>query len=125
MSDNRSKFYTCPSSKDIFPPIICNIRAQAVRFDWHKGPTTSIEWHPIDDSVFAVSSYDHQVTIWDLTVEAANDTMPSNNVPNLLPQLLFFHYQESAKELHWHPQIPGAIISAGIDSLNAFKTIAA
>jgi ribosome assembly protein RRB1 len=51
--------------------------------------------------------------------------MPSNGVPNIPPQLLFFHYQESAKELHWHPQIPGAIISTGIDSLNVFKTIVA
>lgn len=51
--------------------------------------------------------------------------MPSNGVASIPPQLLFCHHQESAKELHWHPQIPGAIISAGIDSLNVFKTIAA
>jgi ribosome assembly protein RRB1 len=56
----------------------------------------------MDDSVLTVSSDDHQVTIWDLAVELDDDTMSSNSVPNIPPQLLFFHYQEGAKELHRH-----------------------
>ena len=104
--------------------LIEDFRAQVAKFDWHKGPITSIEWHPSDDSVFAVSSDDHQVTLWDLAVEPDEETMASNNdVLNLPPQLLFSHYQENPKELHWHPQITSAIISTGIDSLNVFKTI--
>ena len=121
-SDSRSKFYR---ARKAFVHFFSNIRAYVARFDWHKGPITSIEWHPSDDSVLAVSSDDHQVTIWDLAVEPDKDTMPSNGIPNIPPQLLFFHYQEGAKELHWHPQIPGAIISPGIGSLNVFKTIVA
>lgn len=131
ISWNRSASYLLVSGDDEGQVKVWDLRnikqsqAQVARFDWHKGPITSIEWHPTDDSVFTASSDDHQVTLWDLAVEQDEDTMASNDVPNLPPQLLFPHYQENAKEVHWHPQIPGAIISTGIDSLNVFKTIAA
>jgi ribosome assembly protein RRB1 len=42
-------------------------------FTWHSAPITSIEWHPTEDSVFAASGSDDQVTLWDLSVEQDED----------------------------------------------------
>jgi ribosome assembly protein RRB1 len=38
-------------------------------FNFHKKPITSIEWHPTDDSVVAVTCADNTTTLWDLAVE--------------------------------------------------------
>ncbi|TCD62850.1 ribosome biosynthesis protein rrb1 [Steccherinum ochraceum] len=98
-------------------------------FTWHQAPITSIEWHPTEDSIFAASGADDQVTLWDLAVEqddeetGAMDDTPEGgrNVP---PQLLFVHQgQKDVKEIHWHPQIPGTVISTALDGFNVFKTI--
>lgn len=94
-------------------------------FNWHRAPVTSIEWHPTEDSIFAASGADDQVTLWDLAVEQDDDEMtdgPSD--PDVPPQLLFVHQgQKDVKEVHWHPQIPGSVISTAQDGFNIFKTI--
>ncbi|KIK70770.1 hypothetical protein GYMLUDRAFT_184715 [Collybiopsis luxurians FD-317 M1] len=94
-------------------------------FTWHKGPITSIEWHPSDSSTFAASSADNLVSLWDLAVEQddeeMNETSSTNDVP---PQMLFNHHQNDIKEVHWHPQIPGVVISTGSDGFDVFSTIA-
>ena len=96
-------------------------------FSWHSAPITSVEWHPSDPSVFAASGADDQLTLWDLSVEVDEDeapTDPSHPDVKVPGQLLFVHQgQKDVKELHWHPQIPGMIISTASDSFNVFKTI--
>ncbi|KAL8403428.1 hypothetical protein RB594_008618 [Gaeumannomyces avenae] len=92
-------------------------------FSYHKEQITSIEWHPTDDSIMAVAAGDNTVTLWDLAVELddeeSRDTAGVQDVP---PQLLFVHYHENAKELHWHPQIPGTLVATG-NEFSVFKTI--
>jgi ribosome assembly protein RRB1 len=97
-------------------------------FAWHRGPITSIEWHPTDDSVFAASGADDQTTLWDLSVEQddeeAGAPMQHGAEREVPPQLLFAHQgQHDVKEVHWHPQIPGAVITTALESFNIFKTI--
>jgi ribosome assembly protein RRB1 len=97
-------------------------------FTWHKAPITSIEWHPTEDSIFAAGAADDQVTLWDLAVEQDNDEAGMHDTPTeereVPHQLLFVHQgQKDVKEVHWHPQIPGSIISTALDGFNIFKTL--
>lgn len=97
-------------------------------FDYHKYPITSIEWSPHEASTLAVSSADNQLTIWDLSLEKDEEeeaefkakTQEQVNAPeDLPPQLLFVHQgQKDLKELHWHAQIPGMLVSTAEDSFN-------
>ena len=96
-------------------------RTTLAHFRYHKGPISSIEWAPHDESVLCMSSRDDQVTIWDLSVEADEDVVD----PSLAaypPQLLFIHQgQKNVKEIHHHPQIPGLIMTTAEDGVNVFK----
>ncbi|KAJ3477251.1 hypothetical protein NLI96_g10595 [Meripilus lineatus] len=98
-------------------------------FSWHRAPVTSIEWHPTEDSIFAASGADDQVTLWDLAVEQDDEEIGTmDETPeggqSVPPQLLFVHQgQKDVKEVHWHPQIPGMVISTALDGFNVFKTI--
>lgn len=110
----------------------------------HTKPITSIEWNQNDSTVFAASGEDDLLTIWDLALEKDDeekmDADDNNNdniecetktdeingvkVEDLPPQLLFIHQgQKEMKELHWHSQIPGCIISTAHSGFNVFKTI--
>ncbi|KAK3505536.1 WD40-repeat-containing domain protein [Neurospora crassa] len=97
--------------------------APLANFNFHHEQITSIEWHPTDDSIVAVAAGDNTVTLWDLAVELddeeSRDTAGVSDVP---PQLLFVHYQNMVKELHWHPQIPGALVATG-EQFSVFRTI--
>ncbi|KAJ7955881.1 putative WD-repeat protein [Quillaja saponaria] len=97
-------------------------------FEYHKHSITSIEWSPHEASTLAVSSADNQLTIWDLSLEKDEEeeaefkakTKELVNAPqDLPPQLLFVHQgQRDLKELHWHTQIPGMIVSTAADGFN-------
>jgi ribosome assembly protein RRB1 len=83
-------------------------------FDFHKQPITSIEWHPTDDSVVAVASADNTLTLWDLAVELDDEeSRYAAGIADIPPQLLFVHYMESVKELHWQAQMPGTVMATG------------
>ncbi|KAJ7193378.1 WD40-repeat-containing domain protein, partial [Mycena pura] len=103
----------------------CITSAAPVSFEWHQAPITSVEWHPTDDTVFAASGADDQISMWDVSVEPDDDEMGGTDATQDVPaQLLFNHQgQTDIKELHWHPQIPGAILSTASDGFNIFKTI--
>lgn len=99
-------------------------------FNWHKAPITSVEWHPTDASAFAASGADDQVTLWDLSVEQDDEQAPAQargpdgQALSVPPQLLFVHQgQKDVKEVHWHPQIPGMVLTTAADGFNVFKTI--
>ncbi|VAI15839.1 unnamed protein product [Triticum turgidum subsp. durum] len=103
-------------------------KSMVAHFAYHKHPITSVEWSPYEASTLAVSSADNQLTIWDLSLERdaeeeaefkAKMKEQANAPRDLPPQLLFVHQgQKDLKELHWHPQIPGMIISTAADGFN-------
>ncbi|KAI5919023.1 WD domain-containing protein [Camillea tinctor] len=92
-------------------------------FAYHKEQITSIEWHPTDDSMVAVAAGDHKVTLWDLSVEIDDEeSKDTAGVKDMPPQLLFEHISEHAKEVHWHPQIPGTLVATG-QEFSVFRPI--
>lgn len=98
----------------------------AANFKWHKGPITSVQWHPSDESILAVASADNSVSTWDMALEddpeakAQGADMGEIELP---PQLLFIHQgQKDIKEIRFHPQIPSLIVSTALDGFNIFKT---
>lgn len=102
-------------------------------FKHHTKPITTVEWHPTDSTVLATGGADDQIALWDLAVEKDAEAMAGNSeqtateedgVSALPPQLLFIHQgQTDIKELHWHPQLPGVILSTSHSGFNVFKTI--
>ncbi|XP_061444080.1 glutamate-rich WD repeat-containing protein 1 [Rhineura floridana] len=94
-------------------------------FKQHTAPITSVEWHPTDSGVFAASGADDQVTQWDLAVERDEEAEAEDPaLASIPPQLLFVHQGENdIKELHWHPQCPGTLITTALSGFNIFRTI--
>lgn len=99
--------------------------ALVTNYSFHKSPITSISFSPLDESIISVSSEDSTVSLWDLSVEPDNDENfdLKKDIPGLPPQILFIHYQKNVKDVRWHPQIPGCLISTGSEGLNIWKTI--
>ncbi|GAQ90837.1 hypothetical protein KFL_006910010 [Klebsormidium nitens] len=106
--------------------------AFVAHFKYHGAPITSLEWSAHDSSALAVAAADNQLTLWDLSLEAdaeeerhwaAAQAQPQAEAPPDLPaQLLFVHQgQHDLKELHWHPQVPGLLVSTAADGFNVFK----
>lgn len=97
-------------------------------YEFHKSAITSISFNPLDESIIAVSSEDNTVTLWDLAVEADDDEISqqrkeAKELHDIPPQLLFVHWQRDVKDVRWHKQIPGCLVSTGNDGLNIWKTI--
>ncbi|KJE97885.1 WD repeat protein Rrb1 [Capsaspora owczarzaki ATCC 30864] len=95
----------------------------AAEFKWHTQAITSVEWHPSDESVLAVAGADDQVTLWDLSVERDN-AQAVEEIQSVPAQLLFIHQgQQELREVHWHKQHPGVLMSTAGSGINVFKTI--
>ena len=98
-------------------------------FKYHLAPITSVEWSPTEDSVVAVSGADDQVSIWDMSLEEDREEQGMiqsgqiEGIDDLPPQLLFVHQgQRDIKEIHFHPQVPGVIVSTAGDGFNVFRS---
>ncbi|KAK6332441.1 ribosome biosynthesis protein rrb1 [Orbilia brochopaga] len=97
-------------------------------FTWHQQPITSVEWNPNDDTVVAVGSADGTVTLWNLAVEedAEEDGGYNSAVKgagDAPDQLMFEHYCEGVREVHWMRQMPGVVVATGEKGFSVFKTI--
>lgn len=93
-------------------------------FKQHAAPVTTVEWHPDEATVLASGGADNQIAQWDLSVEADDTDSSQNEIAELPPQLLFIHQgQTDIKELHWHPQCPGVLVSTAHSGFNIFRTI--
>ncbi|CAB4001672.1 glutamate-rich WD repeat-containing 1-like [Paramuricea clavata] len=60
-------------------------------FKHHTEAITSVEWLPTDNSVFAASGSDNQITLWDLAVEKDDQQGQQEKPVDVPPQLLFIH----------------------------------
>lgn len=111
-----------------FSPSNSNSTSPVAQYDFHKGAITSISFNPLDESIVAVASEDNTVTLWDLSVEADDEEIKqqaaeTKELQQIPPQLLFVHWQKEVKDVKWHRQIPGCLVSTGTDGLNVWKTI--
>ncbi|XP_076458832.1 glutamate-rich WD repeat-containing protein 1-like [Babylonia areolata] len=96
--------------------------SEQASFKLHNKPITSLEWNPLDSSVLAASGEDDQITIWDFSVE--RDEGAAEEELDIPAQLLFQHCgQTDIKEVHWHAQLPGVLISTAKSDFNIFRTI--
>jgi ribosome assembly protein RRB1 len=98
---------------------------------FHNGAAISaVEFSEHNESVLAVTSDDGQATIWDLSVERDPDEerevlgkLFNRNDTTTLPDQLMFQHQglTHPKEVHFHPQVPGMVVTGDFNGLNIFK----
>jgi ribosome assembly protein RRB1 len=100
------------------------------RFHCHRTPITSLEWHPTDESMIAVSD-DNGTYVYDLSIEEddphqanshGEEEADGGGVEGVIPpQLLFVHSgSEMTKEVHWHPQIPSCVATTSLSGFSVF-----
>jgi ribosome assembly protein RRB1 len=101
------------------------------RFSPHKTPITSVEWHPTDESMLAVSDA-VGAYVYDLSVEEDDTTFTTTTSSTtkvggeeaggiIPPQMLFAHAgSQDFKELHWHPQISSCIMTTALTGFSIF-----
>ncbi|XP_050298153.1 glutamate-rich WD repeat-containing protein 1 isoform X2 [Anthonomus grandis grandis] len=126
ISWNRNEPFIVSGGDDGFLHVwdLRTIRQQVplATFKHHTEPVTTVEWHPTDSAVFASGGSDNQIALWDLSVEKDDET--KDEIEGVPPQLLFIHQgQDNIKELHWHKQLPGVVISTAESGFNIFRTI--
>lgn len=80
------------------------------QINYHEDAICSVEWNPYDESEFAVACEDGRVTVWDLSAEPEELDQRMEDIPD---QLMFEHFMDEPKELHYHPQIRSMIAITG------------
>ena len=112
---------------------IRNTAAPAGVFPYHSQAITSVKFSPNDPSLFAATSDDGVLSIWDHEIEnddveiADADAFTTEAVSqiNQLPkELLFLHMNlQEPKELAFHPQVSGAMFVTDANGIQLFKPI--
>ena len=106
--------------------------AFVANFAHHRAPITSVGWSPWEAAMLSAAAADNTLTVWDLSLERdteaeaamAASTEQADAPDDLPPQLLFVHQgQTNIKEVRWHPQCVGLMLSTAADGINAFKPI--
>lgn len=93
--------------------VITNIR-------WHQESITSLQWQPDDEWTLAASSADNRLSIWDFSVE--NNEQYTGQDFGVPEQVIFLHHgQQDIKEVRWHPQYKGVLMSTAHSGFNLFK----
>eukprot|EP00759_Apiculatamorpha_spiralis_P051342 PhF_6_TR5190/c0_g1_i1/m.7467/K14848/RRB1, GRWD1; ribosome assembly protein RRB1 len=102
---------------------------------YHTGGITSIQWSPHNECVSAVAS-DNEVGIYDFSLERdpaeelemlalTEDTAPDwlRSMHEGLPEQLLFEHSglKYAKEVRFHPKIPGFLAVSHEDGLHVFR----
>ncbi|XP_058456193.1 glutamate-rich WD repeat-containing protein 1 [Malaya genurostris] len=100
-------------------------KSAVATFKHHTNHITTVEWHPKESTILASGGDDDQIALWDLSVERDNEEERNDpTLKDLPPQLLFIHQgQTEIKELHWHPQLKGVLLSTAHSGFNIFRTI--
>ncbi|KAL8434578.1 hypothetical protein Efla_000094 [Eimeria flavescens] len=96
------------------------VQMPLAEMDWHKKPISCVDWHPSDEAVFAASSLDDSLTVWDMSVERDDaGHFSDGDIPD---QLMFVHGgQRQISEFKFHLQIPGCMASTASDGFHVFK----
>jgi len=119
-------------------------------FRWHDKPITSLDWHPTDESVLMVSSADHRLSIWDLSLEKDDDPLnaqetntdvkkkkkkktqdisslnnKSQSGTESYPVNLYFLHQgqRDLKEVSFHPELNGMCVSTAETGFQMFHPV--
>nr|CAB3500066.1 unnamed protein product [Digitaria exilis] len=82
-----------------------------------------LQWSPTEANVFASSSADKTIAIWDIRTgkkPLANRMIASGSDDGSVSvhDYRLIKGQKHWKEVHWHSQIPGMIVATGIDGLD-------
>lgn len=95
-------------------------------FTFHRGPITSLDWHPTDASMLLAASRDDSVSVWDLSVERDDKAHQlearHDGLSALPPQLMFMHQgQAQPSEAKWHPLLPSVVFSTALEGIHIWK----
>jgi len=86
---------------------------------FHRGPITSVDWHPSEEAVLIAASEDHLLSVWDLSLEE-----DGQNRQELPASLYFLHQgQQQLKEIMFSPDVQGMIVSTAETGFNVFRPV--